>query len=184
MDEQQLLKALANPSEREAAFTMLVNQYSEKLYWVVRHIVGTHEDTDDVMQNTFLKVWKKLDEFRGDSKISTWLHRVAVNEAIDYLRRQKKHQGDTSDPEALRTASSMHTDFNDQYFDGDDIERLLREAINTLPEAQRVTFTMKYYENMQYSEISQILGTSEGGLKANYHHAVEKVKHYILAAQK
>lgn len=183
MDEQQLLKALATPSEREAAFTMLVRQYSEKLYWVVRHIVGTHEDADDVIQNVFLKVWNKLDEFRGDSKVSTWLHRVAVNESLDHLRRQKKFSLNTSDPEALRIADNMHSSFSDQYFDGDDIERLLREAIETLPEAQRVTFTMKYYENMQYSEISKILGTSEGGLKANYHHAAEKIKRYILAAQ-
>ena len=169
-------------NEREAEFRQLVKEHSEKIYWVVRHIVGTHEDADDVTQNTFIKAWTKMDEFRGDSKVSTWLHRIAVNEALDFLRRKKKHSNNTSDPQALNAAASMHSSSADAYFDGDEIEQLLREALETLPEAQKVTFTMKYCDNMQYSEMSKILGTSEGGLKANYHHAVEKIKRYVLSA--
>lgn len=168
-------------NEREAEFRQLVKEHSEKIYWVVRHIVGSHEDADDVVQNTFIKAWTKMEEFRGDSKVGTWLHRIAVNEALDFLRRKKKHSNNTSEPQALSAAASMHGSSADAYFDGDEIERLLREAIETLPEAQRVTFIMKYYDNMQYSEMSKILGTSEGGLKANYHHAVEKIKHYVLS---
>ena len=177
MDEQALLQALRNNETRHKAFTLLVNQYSEKIYWVVRHIVGGHEDADDVVQNTFVKLWNKMDDFRGDSKRSTWIHRVAVNEALDFLRKEKKHKDNLADTTLDSSAvSGSISSFNDAYFDGDEIDKLLREIIDTLPDAQRTVFCMKYYDNMQYKEISEILGTSEGGLKANYHHAVEKIK--------
>ena len=175
MDEQLLLKKLHSPETRHTAFSEIVNQYSEKLYWTVRHIVGTHEDADDVIQETFIKVWNKLDDFRGDSKISTWLHRIAVNEALDHLRREKKHN--ENDVEVSNLAGA----FADTYFDGDEVERLLRDAIETLPEAQRAVFSLKYFDNKKYSEISLILGTSEGGLKANYHYAVEKIRKFFDA---
>lgn len=172
MNEQQILKELHDKTTRSRAFEVLVNKYSEQLYWTVRHIVGIHEDADDVVQNSFIKAWNKLDEFRGDSKISTWLHRIAVNEALDHVRREKKHINDTD-------TNALNNTFADSYFDGDEVERLLREAMNTLPDAQKAVFSLKYYENLQYKEISEILGTSEGGLKANYHHAVEKIKKYL-----
>lgn len=174
MDEQTLLKALRDTATRRRAFATMVEQYSEKLYWTIRHIVGRHEDADDALQNTFLKVWNKLDEFRGDAKLSTWLHRIAVNEALDLLRREKKYNADTD-----MDASELRHAFSDEYFDGDEAEQLLRDAIETLPEAQRAVFSLKYYDNKQYKEISEILGTSEGGLKANYHHAVEKIKRFL-----
>lgn len=173
MDEQKLLEQLRNQDTRRKAFSVLVEQYSEKLYWVIRHIVGRHEDADDALQNAFLKVWNKLDDFRGDANIGTWLHRIAVNEALDLLRREKKHTGSDTDTGDLSYA------FADEYFDGDEAEQLLREAMETLPEAQRAVFSLKYYDNKQYKEISRILGTSEGGLKANYHHAVEKIKQFL-----
>lgn len=173
MDERKLLEQLRNQYTRRKAFSVLVEQYSEKLYWVIRHIVGRHEDADDALQNAFLKVWNKLDDFRGDANIGTWLHRIAVNEALDLLRREKKHAGSDTDTGDLSYA------FADEYFDGDEAERLLREAMETLPEAQRAVFSLKYYDNKQYKEISRILGTSEGGLKANYHHAVEKIKQFL-----
>ncbi|MBQ0072589.1 MAG: RNA polymerase sigma factor [Prevotella sp.] len=173
MDEQQLLRDLHNNSTRRRAFEVLVNQYSEKLYWTARHIVGVHEDADDVLQNAFIKIWNKLDEFRGDSKLSTWLHRIVVNEALDHIRREKKHMNDTD-------ISELKKNFADTYFDGDEAEQLLRDAMETLPDAQRAVFVLKYFEGKQYKEISAILGTSEGGLKANYHYAVEKIRKYIF----
>lgn len=173
MNEQQLQEALRNPEMKERAFAELVTQNSEKLYWVVRHIVGSHEDADDVVQNAFVKAWQKLGDFHGDSKFSTWLHRIAVNEALDFIRREKKHSNNTGSIEDLKGS------FADSYFDGDEVERQLREAMEMLPEAQRTVFSLKYFENMQYKEISNILGTTEGGLKANYHHAVAKIKKYM-----
>lgn len=172
MKEQELLKNLRNKETRNRAFSELVSQYSEKLYWTVRHIVGTHDDADDVIQNTFIKAWSKLDDFRGDSQLSTWLHRIAVNEALDYLRRNKKHTAADVDINNVKT-------FSDEYFDGNNTERLLRTAMETLPEAQRTVFSLKYFEDMSYKDISEILGTSEGGLKANYHYAVDKIKKFI-----
>ena len=181
MDEQALLQALRNNETRHKAFTLLVNQYSEKIYWVVRHIVGGHEDADDVVQNTFVKLWNKMDDFRGDSKLSTWIHRVAVNEALDFLRKEKKHKDNLADTTLDSSAvSGSISSFNDAYFDGDEIDKLLREIIDTLPDAQRTVFCMKYYDNMQYKEISEILGTSEGALKASYHIAVKKISQYVL----
>lgn len=173
MDEQTLLGQLRNEKTRRKAFGILVEQYSERLYWVIRHIVGRHEDADDALQNAFLKTWNKLDEFRGDANIGTWLHRIAVNEALDFLRRERKHAGADIDAGEIRSV------FADEFFDGDEAERLLREAMETLPEAQRAVFSLKYYDNKQYKEISQILGTSEGGLKANYHYAVEKIRRFL-----
>lgn len=177
MDEQQLLLRLRDGNTRERAFSELVKQYSEQLYWTVRHIVGTHQDADDVVQNAFVKIWNKLDDFRGDSKLSTWLHRIAVNEALDHIRREKKHQNDIDDTSELRNS------FADNYFDGDEAELLLREAMETLPTAQRAVFSLKYFEDKQYKEISEILETSEGGLKANYHYAVEKIRKYLTTHQ-
>lgn len=174
MDEQQLLLRLRDDSNtRERAFRELVEQYSEQLYWTVRHIVGTHQDADDVVQNAFIKIWNKLEDFRGESKLSTWLHRIAVNEALDHIRREKKHQNDDGD------TTELNKSFADTYFDGDEAERMLREAMETLPSAQRAVFSLKYFEDKPYKEISEILGTSEGGLKANYHYAVEKIRKYL-----
>lgn len=173
MDEQTLLNQLKDRTTRRKAFATLVEQYDEKLYWIIRHIVGTHEDADDALQNTFIKAWSKLDDFRGEANIGTWLHRIAVNEALNLIRKEKRYAGSDIDVSELPHA------FADEYFDGDEVEQMLRDAMETLPEAQRAVFALKYYEDKQYKEISQILGTSEGGLKANYHHAVEKIKQFF-----
>lgn len=170
MNEQQLIAQLCDEKTRNVAFGTLVAQYSEQLYWTARHIVGGHEDADDVVQNSFIKIWSRIGEFRGDSKLSTWLHRIVVNEALDFLRRERKHLDNDVALEQIGVA------FADDYFDGDETERLLREAMETLPQAQRAVFSLRYYDDKPYKEISEILGTSEGGLKANYHHAVEKIK--------
>ena len=176
-DERKILTLLADPKTQRKAFEQIVAQYSEQLYWKVRHIVLVHEDADDVLQNSFVKAWVNLPEFRGQSKISTWLYRIAINESLDFLRK-KKHQQDMSVDEAAGVASML---LADEYFDGDEAQALLQEAIATLPDVQRTVFTLRYFDNMKYSEMSSFLDTSEGALKASYHHAVQKVTAYVKA---
>ena len=154
---------------------MIVDQYSQSLYWKIRSIVLTHEDTDDVLQNTFLKAWKSLPTFQGKAKLSTWLYRIAINESLDFLRRQKAATLSSADAD-LSVANRL---LADDYFDGDKSQALLQEAIATLPDVQRTVFTLRYYEEMKYSEMSEILGTSEGSLKASYHIAVQKITDYV-----
>ena len=154
---------------------MIVDQYSQSLYWKIRSIVLTHEDTDDVLQNTFLKAWKSLPTFQGKAKLSTWLYRIAINESLDFLRRQKAATLSSADADLLVANRLMA----DDYFDGDKSQALLQEAIATLPDVQRMVFTLRYYDEMKYSDISEILGTSEGSLKASYHIAVQKITDYV-----
>lgn len=158
---------------RKQAFAVLVNQYSEQMYWKVRHIVIRHEDADDVMQNAWIKAWTRLDKFRGDSQISTWLYRICINEAIDFTRRRKEM---LNSQDNVQVADTLYAD---KYFNGDEVEKQLIEAIDTLPEAQRTTFMLRYYEEMPYREISEITGTTEAGLKTNYHLAVKKIKSFF-----
>ena len=154
---------------------MIVDQYGEPLYWKIRSIVRTHDDADDVLQNTFLKAWKNLPTFEGRSKLSTWLYRIAINEALDFLRRQKATTLASADAD-LSIANQLMAD---DYFDGDRSQALLQQAIAMLPDVQRTVFTLRYYDEMKYSEISELLGTSEGSLKASYHVAVQKVTDYL-----
>ena len=154
---------------------MIVDQYSQSLYWKIRSIVLTHEDADDVLQNTFLKAWKSLPTFQGKAKLSTWLYRIAINESLDFLRRQKTATLSSADAD-LSVANRL---LADDYFDGDKSQAVLQEAIATLPDVQRMVFTLRYYDEMKYSEISEILGTSEGSLKASYHIAVQKITDYV-----
>ena len=154
---------------------MIVDQYSQSLYWKIRSIVLTHEDADDVLQNTFLKAWKSLPTFQGKAKLSTWLYRIAINESLDFLRRQKTAALSSADAD-LSVANRL---LADDYFDGDKSQTVLQEAIATLPDVQRTVFTLRYYDEMKYSEISEILGTSEGSLKASYHIAVQKITDYV-----
>ena len=154
---------------------MIVDQYSQSLYWKIRSIVLTHEDADDVLQNTFLKAWKSLPTFQGKAKLSTWLYRIAINESLDFLRRQKTAALSSADAD-LSVANRL---LADDYFDGDKSQAVLQEAIATLPDVQRTVFTLRYYDEMKYSEMSEILGTSEGSLKASYHIAVQKITDYV-----
>ena len=154
---------------------MIVDQYSQSLYWKIRSIVLTHEDADDVLQNTFLKAWKSLPTFQGKAKLSTWLYRIAINESLDFLRRQKTATLSSADAD-LSVANRLMAD---DYFDGDKSQAVLQEAIATLPDVQRTVFTLRYYDEMKYSEMSEILGTSEGSLKASYHIAVQKITDYV-----
>lgn len=175
IDEQQLIAMLSDPSTQRKAFELVVRQYSEQLYWQVRRIVLTHEDANDVMQNVMLKAWTNLNTFRKDSKLSTWLYRIAVNESLDFIRRQKNSSTVSADD----TSGIANTLIADDYFDGDETEALLQEAIAKLPDVQRTVFNLRYYEEMKYSEISEILNTTEGALKASYHIAVKKIAEFF-----
>ncbi len=173
----QIIQNFKDPEKREAAFSGLVSKYQERLYWHCRKIVINHEDADDAMQNTFIKVWKSLAEFRADSGLYTWLYRIATNESLTVLKQKKKFLNHTSIDEYIQTQSDNLT--SDSYFDGDETEIKLQKAILTLPEKQRLVFNMKYYDDMKYNEISDILGTSVGALKASYHHAVKKIEIFM-----
>lgn len=175
LSDSELVEMLREPRTRREGFAVMVKQYSEKLYWKVRRIVLSHEDANDVLQNVFIKVWSNLQNFQGKSSLSTWLYRIAVNESLDFLRKQKladKVSTDEDDSVASRLMS-------DEYFDGDEVQTRLQEAVARLPEVQRTVFSLKYFEEMKYSEISQILNTSEGALKASYHLAVKKITEYL-----
>lgn len=178
MDEKQLAARLADTSTRRQAFAEAVSLYSERLYWQVRRIVLVHEDADDVLQNTFLKAWNALDAFKGDSKVSTWLFRIATNESLDFVRRKKNVTTVATDDSASDVTNRLVAD---KYFDGDATAIQLQEAIAQLPDVQRTVFNMRYFDEMKYSEISSILGTSEGALKASYHIAVKKITDYFKA---
>lgn len=153
---------------------MVVRQYSEQLYWQIRRIVLTHEDANDVLQNTFIKAWGCLDNFRYESKLYTWLYRIAINESLDFIRKQKAAVA--VDNESLSVANQLMAD---EYFDGDKAEAKLQEAIAMLPDVQRLVFCMRYYDEVKYSEMSKILKTTEGSLKASYHIAVKKISEYL-----
>ena len=175
LDEAEVIRQLASSEGRQKVFPMIVDQYSQSLYWKIRSIVLTHEDADDVLQNTFLKAWKSLPTFRGKAKLSTWLYRIAINESLGFLRHQKTAALSSADAD-LSVANRL---LADDYFDGDKSQAVLQEAIATLPDVQRTVFTLRYYDEMKYSEMSEILGTSEGSLKASYHIAVQKITDYV-----
>lgn len=178
--ETDLLKLLSDSNKRQMLFAELVKKYSEPLYWKIRSIVLSHEDADDVLQNTFMKAWKNLSSFQGKSKFSTWLYRIAINESLDFMRKQKNKTAISSDDFENGIANVL---IADDYFDGDEGQALLQEAIATLPDVQRMVFLMRYYDEMKYPEIHEVLGTSEGALKASYHIAVKKITEYIKLHQ-
>lgn len=176
MDQTNKTDILCRTSDDlKQIFSDIVNQYSESLYWKIRHIVLNHDDANDILQNVFIKAWKSLDDFQNKAKISTWLYRIAINESLDFIRKQKSSavfEADTDDTLANRLMA-------DDYFDGDETVALLQQAIATLPEVQRVVFNLRYYDEMKYSEMSKMLNTTEGALKASYHIAVKKITEYF-----
>ena len=174
MKEEKILQMLAQPEKQREAFGIIVRQYSEQLYWKIRNIVQDHDDANDVLQNTFMKAWMALGDFQSKSKISTWLYRIAVNESLAHLRRQKTK---VSADEDISVANRL---LADEYFNGDETQALLQQAIAKLPDVQRTVFTLRYYDNMKYSEMSRVMNTSEGALKASYHIAVKKIHDYVL----
>ena len=175
--DKEMIDMLQDPHTRREGFAVLVRQYSEPLYWKVRRIVLNHEDANDVLQNAFLKIWNNLDTFQGKSALSTWLYRIAINEALDFVRRQKNVISATVSTEDEPGVAARL--MGDDYFDGDEAQARLQEAVARLPEVQRTVFTLKYFDELKYSEISKILDTSEGALKASYHLAVKKITEYL-----
>lgn len=175
MNELEIIALLKDETTKAKAFDSIVRSYQEQIYWHIRKMVLTHDDSNDVMQNTFIKAWNAIDNFRADSKISTWLYRIAVNETLTFLSRQHQDRFSTS------TADEMHLQRMqaDTYFDGDELQLKLQKAILTLPDKQRLVFNMKYFDEMKYEEMSSILDTSVGALKASYHHAVKKIEAFF-----
>lgn len=177
-DDEILIARLQDESTLQAAFSELVKKYSEPLYWQIRKIVLSHDDTNDVLQNTFIKIWSSIQNFRGDSKLSTWLYRISINESISFLNKQRAANNTSIDDVDNYLINKLE---NDSYFDGDEAQLKLQKAILTLPEKQRIVFNMKYFDEMKYEDISEILETSVGALKASYHHAVKKIEDFLLS---
>lgn len=174
--ELDLIADLRNEKTRELAFQTLVKKYQERLYWHIRKIVMDHDDADDVLQNTFIKVWRSIDKFREESTIYTWLYRIATNESITFINSNKRR---SLVPMNETSEFLMNNLTSDPYFEGNEIQLRLQEAILKLPEKQRIVFNMKYYEEMKYEEMSQVLDTSVGALKASFHHAAKKIEEYL-----
>lgn len=174
--EEQLLAGLKDESTKKDAFRMLVTNYKQRLYWHIRKIVLNHDDADDILQNTFVKVWRNIDTFRSDSGLYTWLYRIATNESLTFLNQKKKKMFGTGEQISDYLVENIQTD---SYFNGDDIQRKLQEAIALLPEKQRLVFNMRYFDNIKYQDMEKILDTSAGALKASFHHAVKKIEEYL-----
>ncbi|HKJ42350.1 MAG TPA: sigma-70 family RNA polymerase sigma factor [Sunxiuqinia sp.] len=178
--DQQIIAEIKDESTKQAAFRELVTRYKERLYWHIRKIVLSHEDTDDILQNTFVKVWRNIDSFREESGLFTWLFRIATNESLTFLNQKKKKSFTSNDDYGDYLIENLQTD---PYFDGDEIQYKLQQAIARLPEKQRLVFNMRYYDDIKYQDMEQILGTSSGALKASYHHAVKKIEDYLKSTE-
>jgi len=176
IDEQILVAQLKNSDTQEKAFRNLMSLYKERLYWHIRKIVLSHDDTDDVLQNTFIKVFKNIHSFNEKSKLFSWMYRIATNESITFLNKKAKKQHVDISELQHTLADNLESD---QYYTGDQIQLLLQKAIVTLPQKQQLVFNMKYFEEIKYTEMSEILETSEGALKASYFHAVKKIEKYL-----
>jgi RNA polymerase sigma factor (sigma-70 family) len=177
IQDTELLLQFRDPENKEKAFTAIIKKYQEKLYWHIRRMVVEHEDANDVLQNVFIRVWNGLENFREDSQLYTWLYRIATNECLSYLEQQKRKSALSFDEMESGLSNKIVAD---RYFDPNKLEWKLQLAIQQLPEKQRIVFTLRYYDEMPYEEMSRVLDTSEGALKASYHHAVKKIEDYIL----
>ncbi len=177
LDEEVLIVQLKDPLTREASYRTLISTHKERLYWHIRKIVLNHEDADDILQNTFIKVFKHIDGFKGESKLYSWMYRIATNESISFLNKEAKQmKTDLNDLQEQRVQNLKA----DVYFDGDEIQLKLQKAIVSLPQKQQLVFNMRYFDEMKYDEISEILDTSVGALKASYHHARKKIESILI----
>ena len=176
VDEVILVEQLQNVQTKEQAFRVLITEYKERLYWHIRKIVISHDDADDVLQNTFIKVFRGIDNFKQESQLFSWMYRIATNESITFINKRAKERNTEISEIKKGLVTSLQSD---EWFTGDEIQLILQEAVATLPEKQQLVFNMKYFDNMKYDEISNILETSVGGLKASYFHAVKKIENYI-----
>jgi RNA polymerase sigma factor (sigma-70 family) len=176
-DDRELLHQFKDTSQKEQAFTSIIKKYQEKLYWHIRRMVIDHDDSNDILQNMFIKVWKSLDNFREDSQLYTWLYRIATNECLTFLEQQKRRNSVSLSDIESGLSNKIKADEN---FDANKLEWKLQLAIQHLPEKQRLVFNLRYYDEMPYEQMSRVLDTSEGALKASYHHAAKKIEDYIL----
>ena len=177
LEDKELLLQFKDPLTKERGFTAIIKKYQEKLYWHIRRMVVQHEDANDVLQNMFIKVWNGLNNFREDSQLYTWMYRIATNECLTFLEQQKKRSSVSLSNEENGLSNQLKADKN---FDSNKIEWKLQLAMQRLPDKQRAVFNLRYYDEMPYEEMSRVLETSEGALKASYHHAVKKIEDYIL----
>lgn len=175
-NEEELILRLTSEATKDSAFKDLLTLYKERLYWHIRKIVVNHDDADDVLQNTFIKVYKNIHSFKGESKLFSWIFRIATNEAFTQLKRNSKLKSISSQELQDQTIANLEADV---YFEGDEIQLKLQKAIATLPQKQKLVFNMRYFDDMKYADMSQILETSEGALKASYHIAVKKIEAYL-----
>lgn len=175
-NEKELLSQLKSTQTQEKAFRDLITLYKERLYWHIRKIVISHDDSDDVLQNTFIKIYKNINNFKGESKLYSWMYRIATNEAITYINKNAKRLQITNEAVQEYAINNLQADV---YFDGNDIQLKLQQAIATLPQKQQLIFNMKYFDNIKYRDMSVVLETSEGALKASYHIAVKKIEAYL-----
>jgi RNA polymerase sigma-70 factor (ECF subfamily) len=175
--DEDLQVLLNQPNKRASAFTTVVREYQERLYWHIRKMVLSHEDANDVLQNTFMKAWNGLDGFRGESQVSTWLYRIATNETLTFLANKRLRNVNSIDELEDGMLQNLKAD---TYFNGNELQLKLQQAILTLPEKQRLVFNMKYFEDITYEQMEAILGTTAGALKASYHHAVKKIERFFI----
>ncbi|WP_143304586.1 RNA polymerase sigma factor [Chitinophaga vietnamensis] len=175
-DDKELLALYRLPESREQGFTLIIRKYQERLYWHIRRLVIDHEDANDVLQNVFIKVWKNLEGFREDAQLYTWLYKIATNECLTFLEQQKRKQSVSLSDVESGLSNKLKADTQ---FDPNKLEWKLQKAILMLPEKQRIVFNLRYYDEMPYEEMSRVLETSEGALKASYHHAVKKIEEFI-----
>ena len=176
IDDAELLRRFRDPALKEQAFTQIIRKYQERLYWHIRRMVVDHDDANDVLQNVFIRVWNGLENFKEESQLYTWLYRIATNESLTFLEQQKKRSAVSLNDVESGLENKIRAD---QHFDANKLEWKLQLAIQQLPEKQRIVFTLRYYDEMPYEEMSRVLDTSEGALKASYHHAVKKIEDYI-----
>ena len=176
MSDEDIVKLFHSGNGEDKAFRALVAKYGERLYWHIRKIVIDHDDSDDVLQNTFIKIWRGLKEFRYEAKLFTWMYRVATNEAINFLNEKRRKTYGNSQEITPMLENQLESD---TFFCGDSIQCELQKAVLKLPERQRLVFNMKYFDDMKYEDMSEIFGTSVGALKASYHHAVKKVEEFL-----
>lgn len=175
-NEKEIILRLQDKERIKEAFAEIVRQYSEQLYWQIRRMVLSHDDANDILQNTFIKAWLNLEYFRAEAKLSTWLYRIAMNECLTFLNKQRTQNTISMDDPEAEMVNRLE---GDPYFSGDETQLLLQRALLSLPEKQRMVFNLKYYQEMKYEEMSDIFGTSVGALKASYHHAVKKIENIL-----
>jgi RNA polymerase sigma factor (sigma-70 family) len=174
--DEELLNMFFQGDNPDYAFNLLVSKYQQQLYWHIRRMVISHDDADDLVQDVFIKIWKGLDTFRGDAGLYTWMYRIATNEALTFLKKKRTRYFLPLVDVEQNLAEQLEADV---YYDGNEIEKTIQKAILSLPEKQRIVFNLRYYDQMKYEDMAKVLDTSEGALKASYHHAVKKIEKFI-----